>query len=159
MPKDARKFNVDNVRVQKILGGAITDSQVIHGMVVIRGVETSIHDVKKARIAVFNASIEMVAGETKGTVLLKNAEELLSYTKGEEDQFEKFVKGLAEAGINVVVGSGAISEMALHFFEKYKIMTIKIMSKWELKRIAKSVGAVAVVKLGTPLPEEIGHAD
>jgi len=33
------------------------------------------------------------------------------------------------------------------------------MSKWELKRIAKAVGASAVVKLGTPLPEEIGHAD
>jgi T-complex protein 1 subunit theta len=33
------------------------------------------------------------------------------------------------------------------------------MSKWEIKRIAKSVGAQAIVKLGTPTPEEIGHAD
>ena len=33
------------------------------------------------------------------------------------------------------------------------------MSKWELKRIAKSVGAIAVVKLGTPTPEELGYAD
>ena len=33
------------------------------------------------------------------------------------------------------------------------------MSKWELKRIAKSVGATAVVKLGTPTPEELGYAD
>lgn len=32
------------------------------------------------------------------------------------------------------------------------------MSKWELKRIAKSVGATAVVKLGTPSPEELGFA-
>ena len=83
----------------------------------------------------------------------------MTYTKGEEDQFEKFVKGLAEAGINVVIGSGSISEMALHFFEKYKIFTLKLMSKWELKRIAKSVGASAIVKLGTPTPEEIGHAE
>lgn len=72
---------------------------------------------------------------------------------------EVFVKGLAEAGINVVVGSGSISEVALHFFEKYKILTIKIMSKFELKRIAKSVGASAVVKLATPSPEEIGTAN
>ena len=49
--------------------------------------------------------------------------------------------------------------MALHYFEKYKIMTIKLMSKWELKRLAKSVGASAVVKLGTPTPEELGYAD
>jgi len=69
------------------------------------------------------------------------------------------VKGLAEAGINVVVGSGSISEVALHFFEKYKMMVLKIMSKWELKRIASSVGAAAIVKLGTPTPEEIGRAN
>lgn len=40
---------------------------------------------------------------------MKTADELLNYTKGEEDKFEEFVKGLADAGINVVVGSGSIS--------------------------------------------------
>ena len=90
---------------------------------------------------------------------MKNADELLDYTKGEEVQFEKFIAGLAEAGINVVIGSGSISEMALHFFEKYRIFVLKLMSKWELKRIAKSVGAIAIVKLGTPTPEELGYAD
>ena len=159
MPREPKRFNVDNIRVSKILGGSVKDSQVVHGMVVMRNTETSIHHVKDARIAIFNTSIEMNQGETKGTVLLKNADELLNYTTGEEDQFEGFVKGLAEAGINVVVGSGSISELALHYFEKYKIMTIKIMSKWEIKRIAKSVGASAVVKLGTPTPEELGSAN
>ena len=158
MPTDSHKFNVDAVRVQKILGGTINDSVVIHGMVVLRGSETTIHDIKNAKIAVFNTSIEMQQGETKGTVLLKNAEDLLNYTKGEESQFEKFIQGLAEAGVNVVIGSGSISELALHFFEKYKIFVLKLMSKWELKRIAKSVGAVAVVKLSTPTPEELGFA-
>jgi len=91
--------------------------------------------------------------------LLKNADDLLNYTSGEEDKFEGFVKGLAEAGVNVVVGSGSMSELAIHYFEKYKIMALKIMSKWELKRIAKAVGASPVVKLGTPTPEELGYAD
>lgn len=159
MPDNPTRFNVDQVRVQKILGGTINDSQVIHGMVVLRGSETTIHHALKAKIAIFNTSIEMQQGETKGTVLLKNAEDLLSYTKGEEEQFERFIQGLAEAGVTVVIGSGSISELALHYFEKYKIFTLKLMSKWELKRIAKSVGAVAVVKLGTPTPEELGYAD
>jgi T-complex protein 1 subunit theta len=159
MPTDHRKFNVDSVRVQKILGGTIMDSRVIHGMVVTRGSETTIHEIKNAKIAVFNTSIEMQQGETKGTVLLKSADDLMNYTRGEENQFEGFIKGLAEAGVNVVIGSGSISELALHFFEKYKMFVLKLMSKWELKRIAKSVGAVAVVKLSTPTPEELGYAD
>ena len=101
----------------------------------------------------------MQTGDTKGTVLLKNADDLLNYTRGEEELFEKFIIGLAEAGVNVVIGSGAISELAVHFFEKYKIFVLKMMSKWELKRIAKSVGAIAVVNLATPTPEELGYAN
>lgn len=84
MPDDSAKFNVDQVRVQKILGGSINDSVVIHGMVVLRGSETTVQEVKNAKIALFNTSIEMQQGETKGTVLLKSAEDLLTYTRGEE---------------------------------------------------------------------------
>jgi T-complex protein 1 subunit theta len=150
---------MDNIRVQKILGGSINDSEVIHGMVCIRQSETSVHRANDAKIAVFNANIEMQQGETKGTILFKNADELENYSKSEEDKFEQFIKGLADAGIKVVVGSGSISEIAVHFFEKYKIMAIKIMSKFELKRIARAVGAVPIVNLGTPSPEETGYAD
>ena len=45
MPENPIKFNVDNVRVQKILGGTIHDSQVIHGMVCMRGSETTVTSV------------------------------------------------------------------------------------------------------------------
>lgn len=159
MPENATKFNIDNVRVQKILGGGIFDSEVVHGIVCVRGSETSIKSVGEAKVAVFNTNIEMQSGETKGTVLLKNADDLLNYTKSEEDIFEQFIKGLAEAGINVVVGSGSMSELAVHFFNKYGILAIKIMSKWELKRIARAVGATPIVKLETPKPDELGRAD
>ena len=128
-------------------------------MVITRGSETSVKQATKCKVAVFNTNIEMQQGETKGTVLLKNADDLLNYTKGEEDMFEDFIKKLAEAGVQVVVGSGSMSELAIHFFEKYGILAVKIMSKWELKRIARAVGATPIVKLTTPAPEEMGYAD
>lgn len=86
----SRKKNliVDNIRVQKVLGGAIYDSEVVRGMVVLRQSETTVHKVEKAKVAVFNANIEMNQGETKGTVLFQNADQLESYTKSEEDHFE-----------------------------------------------------------------------
>lgn len=76
MPKGSKKLHVDNIRVQKVLGGGIHDSEVVHGMVCIRQSETSIHRVTKAKVAVFNTNIEMQQGETKGTILLTSAEEL-----------------------------------------------------------------------------------
>jgi T-complex protein 1 subunit theta len=62
----------------------------------MRQSETSITSVENAKIAVFNTAIEMQTGETKGTVLIKNAEDLVNYTKGEENQMENFVKALAD---------------------------------------------------------------
>lgn len=59
MPTNTSKFNVENVRVQKILGGGSYDSLVVHGIVVIRGSETSVRHVKNAKVAVYNTNIEM----------------------------------------------------------------------------------------------------
>ncbi len=159
MPKNVKNFNVDNIRVQKIIGGSINDSTVVHGIVVLRQSETSIHHVTNAKVAVFNTNIEMQQGETKGTILLKNAEDLLAYTKSEEDKMEAFIKKVAEAGVNVVVATGAYSDISLHFLEKYHIMALKIMSKFEVKRIAKTTGASLLVKLDAPMPDEIGTAE
>lgn len=128
-------------------------------MLITRGSETSHKSAAKCKVAVYNTNIEMQQGETKGTVLMRNADDLLNYTSGEEEAFEKFIKGLAEAGIAVVVCTGSMSELAVHFFEKYKIVAIKIMSKWELKRVGRAVGATPIVKLVTPTPDELGFAD
>jgi T-complex protein 1 subunit theta len=68
--------------------------------------------------------------ETKGTVLIQNAKELLNYSKGEEELAEKFVAQLVNANINVVVSGGSVSDIVLHFMDKYKIMVVKILSKF-----------------------------
>ena len=57
LPKSGKRLNIENVRVQKILGGGIGDSEVIHGHVVTRQSETSIHRVTNAKVAVFNATL------------------------------------------------------------------------------------------------------
>lgn len=41
--------------------------------------------------------------------------------------------------MNVVVVGGNITEIMKHYLEKYKVMIIRIMSKWELRRLAKSL--------------------
>ena len=158
MPEETKEFNVENIRVTKILGGSLNNSEVIHGMCVIRGSETSIHKVENARVAVFNNPLESDSGDTKGTVLLKTADELKNYTKGEEEVMEKFVKKLVDAEINVVISGGSISEICLHYMEKYGIMLLRIHSKFETKRIASSLGGAILVRLDAPTEEEVGTA-
>ena len=47
----------------------------------------------------------------------------------------------------------------LHYLEKYKILLLKITSKFELRRICRAINATALVRLGGPVEEEIGYAD
>lgn len=159
VPSKAETFNVDNIRVAKILGGSLIDSQVIHGLVVARNCETAINKAENCKIAIYNCPLETQTAETKDTVLFKSADELMNYNKSEEDFMEKLIKDIVDSGVKVVIAGGNISDMALHYFERYRIMVFRIMSKFELRRIAKAVGGTPLVRLGAPTKEEIGFAD
>ena len=159
LDSDSKIFDSDNVRVAKISGSSFQDSFLIKGLVALRGSDTSIIEIKNAKVAIYNCPIEANQGDTKGTVLLKTAEELMNYTKSEEETMDKFIKSIADTGVNVVICGGTCSDNALHFFEKYKIMIIKVLSKFEIKRFSKALGAPLLAKHGPPTPEEIGEAD
>jgi len=153
------KINVDNVRVCKMKGGSIHDSIVIKGMVVTRDTMGAVKLVENAKVAVFGCGIEASATEAKATVLIKDATELKNYNKSEEAMMEDAIRGIAESGAKVLIAGGSISEMAMHFIQRYKMMAIKIMSKFELRRICRAVGAKAIVRLGAPTPDEMGACD
>eukprot|EP00249_Psilotum_nudum_P010921 c22847_g1_i1 orf=498-2132(-) len=158
-PKNPANFNIDNVRVTKILGGGIHDCCVIRGMVLKNDAVGMIKHVKKAKIAVFGGGVDTVATETKGTVLIQHAEQLENYAKTEEAKIEELIKAVADSGATVIVSGAAVGEMALHFCERYKLMVLKISSKFELRRFCRTTGAVSQVKLCKPPLSELGFAD
>ncbi|KAG6507647.1 hypothetical protein ZIOFF_032998 [Zingiber officinale] len=226
-PKNPANFNVDNVRVAKLLGGGLHNSLVVRGMVLKGDTVGTIKRVEKAKtqtrqrvtilivlngippgvnciasgkggalggnspssaivapgttaaaavslqqrvqtrcgpvtsldIAVFAGGIDTSATETKGTVLIHTAEQLENYAKTEEAKVEELVKAVVDSGAKVVVSGAAVGDMALHFCERYKLMVLKISSKFELRRFCRTTGAVALLKLSQPNPDELGYAD
>merc|ERR1719473_1071276 len=123
-------------------------------MAVARGTNGVEKCKEKARVAVYANGIEMQGTETKGTVLLENADQLMNFTKGEEQRMEEFIKGVKDIGCDVVISGGAISDIALHYLNKYRILVLKIQSKFELQRFCRTVGATSIVRTGPPIPEE-----
>ncbi|RKO96642.1 T-complex protein 1, partial [Caulochytrium protostelioides] len=157
MPSNPAAFNVDSVRVVKILGGSIHHSTVVKGMVFGRQPEGTVKSVRDAKVAVFTCPLDISQTETKGTVLLHNAGELLDFSKGEERQLESALKELADAGVNVVVTGSGVGELAQHFLDRYNMLSIKVLSKFDLRRLCRVIGATALARLGAPLPEEMGR--
>ena len=71
LPKNPVNFNVDNVRVVKIMGGSLEQSRVIKGMVFGREPDGSVKKASRAKVGVFSCPIDISQTETKGTVLLR----------------------------------------------------------------------------------------
>ncbi|KAG5555565.1 hypothetical protein RHGRI_006269 [Rhododendron griersonianum] len=198
-PQNPANFNVDNVRVAKLLGGGLHDCTIVRGMVLKTDAVGYIQQVEKAKVVVFSGGVDTSATETKGTMQIHSAEQVNSrgswntdayliqillgwylsflyakfswrtlllaicvfllekYSKTEAAKVEELIKAVAESGAKVVVSGGAVGEMALHFCERYKLMVLKISSKFELQRFCRTTGAVAILKLGRPNPNDLGY--
>ncbi|KAK7364657.1 hypothetical protein VNO80_13397 [Phaseolus coccineus] len=158
-PKNPANFNVDNIRVAKLLGGGLHNSTVVQGMVLKSDAVGTVKQAEKAKVAVFAGGVDTSATETKGTVLIHTAEQLENYSKTEEAKIEELIKAVADSGAKVIVSGGAVGEMALHFCERYKLMVLKISSKFELRRFCRTTGSVAMLKLSQPNPDDLGYVD
>jgi len=159
VPVAQTSFNVDNVRVTKILGSGLMASEVVSGMVFKRSVESNVTKVEKCKIAVYTCPIDSTQTETKGTVLIKSAQELTDFSKGEEDLLEKQIKEIVDSGAKVVVSGGKIGDLALHYLNKYGLMAVRLTSKWDVRRLCRAVNATPLPKLTPPTAEELGYAD
>jgi len=151
--------NPDSVRVSKILGSNVAESRVIRGFVALRGSESTVTSAADAKITIFGCGIEASGTEAKGTVLMKNADDLKGYNKSEEKRMEETIKAIADTGCKVVLSGGTVSEMALHFIERYGLMCLRCPSKFDLRRLCTASGATALVRLGPATPDEMGHCD
>lgn len=159
-PKRPEAFNVDNVRVVKIMGSSLLNSEVVKGMVFPREPEGHVKDIKqKSKVVVFTCPIDISTTETKGTVLLHNAQEMLDFSKGEEQQLDAMCKEISDSGARVIVAGSSVGELALHYFNKYHILVLKVPSKFDVRRICQVCGATPLPRLGAPMPEEMGAID
>ena len=159
-PKRPQAFNVDNVRVVKIMGASLSSSQVIKGMVFPREPEGHVKNITtKSKVVVFNCPIDISTTETKGTVLLHNAQEMLDFSKGEEQQLDQMCKEISDSGVKVVVAGANVGELALHYFNRYGILVLRVPSKFDLRRVSQVCGATPLPRLGAPMPDEMGEVD
>lgn len=78
---------------------------------------------------------------------METADELMSFSTGEEAEIEAIVSALAKNGVTVVVAAGKFGDLYLHFLNKYKIMAVRLTSKFDLRRLCRNTGAQAQARV------------
>lgn len=159
-PNNPNSFNIDSIRVVKIMGSSLSNSEVVKGMVFPRQPEGSIKNIsEKSKVVVFSCPIDISTTETSSTVLLHNAEEMLNFSKDEENQLDQMCKEIKDAGVKVIIAGASVGELALHYFNKYEILVLKVPSKFDIRRVCQVCGATPLPRLGAPTPDETGEID
>lgn len=57
------------------------------------------------------------------------------------------LKSIVDTGVNVIVTGSAISDLALHFLNRFNVLVIKILSKFELRRLSRVCGATPLARM------------
>lgn len=153
------RLPIEAVRTVKLIGASVADSQLLSGYVAKSALETVLKSADDCKVAVYACGFEASSTEAKSTVLMKNADDLLNYNKTEERKMKEIVDGIAASGVKVVVTGGNLSDMALHFLDRNDMICLRVGSKWELRRLCQAVNATALVRLGAPTPDEMGHCE
>ena len=69
------------------------------------------------------------------------------------------MKEIANSGIKVIVAGSTVGELAMHYLNRFGIAVIKVLSKFELRRLCRVVNATPLARVGAPTPEEAGFVD
>jgi chaperonin GroEL (HSP60 family) len=108
--------DIDNITVEKKVGGSITDSQLIGGVVIDK---ERLHPnmpkkVVGARIALLDAAIEIEKTEVEAKIQIRSPDQLQAFLDQEETMLKAMVDKIVSTGANVLFVQKGIDDLAQH---------------------------------------------
>ena len=158
--KDDDEIDVDNVKVEKVVGGSVEQSELVEGVIIDkeRVHENMPYAVEDANIALLDTAIEVRETEIDAEVNVTDPDQLQQFLDQEEKQLKEMVDTLSEAGADVVFCQKGIDDMAQHYLAKEGILAVRRAKKSDMKRLARATGGTVVSNIDDITPEDLGFA-
>jgi len=152
--------DTDNITVEKKVGGGITDSQLVGGVVIDKD---RLHPnmpkkVTKAKIALLNAAIEIEKTEVDAKIQITSPDQLQAFLDQEETMLRDMVDRIASSGANVVFCQKGIDDLAQHFLAKVGIYTVRRVKKSDMEKLARATGGRVVTSIHELTSDDLGKA-
>jgi thermosome len=152
--------DIDNITVEKKVGGGISDSQIVHGMVIDK---ERLHPsmpkkVANARIALLNAAIEIEKTEVDAKIEITSPDQLQAFLDQEEVMLKDMVKRITDTGANVAFCQKGIDDLAQHFLAKANIYTVRRVKKSDMEKLARATGGRVVTSIHDLTANDLGKA-
>ena len=158
--EDGFKVDIDDIKVEKKAGEALTDTKLINGVVLDKEV---VHSgmpkrVEKAKIALIDSPLEIEKTEFDAKINIESPEQMDAFLKQEENMIKEMVEKLAAKGANVILCQKGIDDMAQHFLSRKNILAVRRVKKSDMEKLAKSTGGKLVTNLDDTTKKDLGYA-
>ena len=154
------KVDLDNIKIEKKVGGSVEDSELVEGVVLDKEV---VHPqmpkkVENAKILLLNTPIEVKETEIDAKIQITDPSQIEAFLKQEERILREMVEKIKKTGANVVITQKGIDDLAQHFLAKEGIMAIRRVKKSDMEKLAKATGAKILNSLDDVKEEDLGYA-
>ncbi len=159
--KGKYKVDTDDIQVIKKQGGSVTDTEMIHGIIIDKEV---VHtgmpkSVKNARIALIDSAIEVKKTEVDAKIEITDPSQLNAFLQEEENMLKGMVQTIKKSGANVVFCQKGIDDLAQHFLAKEGIYVVRRVKKSDMEKLSKSTGGTIITKLDELVKGDLGAAE
>lgn len=150
---DIKKY----IKVEKIPGGQLEDSQVLKGVMINKDVIAPgkmRRKIVNPQIILLDCPLEYKKGENQTNAELVREEDWLVLLKMEEEYIENLCAQILKFKPDLVITEKGLSDLACHYLSKGGVSAIRRLRKTDNNRIAKACGAVIVNR-----PDELQESD
>ncbi|MCW4021110.1 MAG: thermosome subunit beta [Candidatus Bathyarchaeota archaeon] len=154
------KVDIDDIKVEKKAGEALTDTKLINGIVLDKEV---VHPgmpkrVEEARIALLDTALEIEKTEFDAKINIESPEQMDAFLKQEESMLKEMVKKLISKGASVVLCQKGIDDLAQHFLARKDILVARRIKKSDMEKLARATGGKVVTNLDDLAKSDLGYA-
>src|SRR5579863_295501 len=154
------KADIDNVKVEKKPGGALTDTQLIKGIVLDKEVVHSgmPRRIDEAMIALVNSALEIEKTEFSAEIRINDPQQMQQFMDEESSILKGMVDKVKTSGATVLVCQKGIDDLAQHFLAKAGILAVRRVKESDMGKLAKATGARIVTNLEDLTAKDLGYA-
>merc|ERR1712066_917689 len=151
-PAKTDTVNLKDIKVIKKLGGTVDDTELIEGLVFQEKAAGSVKKVEKAKVGLIQFQVSPPKTDMDNQVVVSDYAAMDRVLREERAYILNIVKQIKKAGCNVLliqksILRDALSDLAVHFFDKMKIMVVKDIEREDIDHVCKTLGCRPIASL------------
>ncbi|XP_017797695.1 PREDICTED: T-complex protein 1 subunit delta [Habropoda laboriosa] len=158
--------DLNNIKVIKKLGGTVEDTELVEGLIFTQK-SCNVNGprrIEKAKIGLIQFCISPPKTDMDHNVIVSDYAAMDRVLKEERAYILNIVKQIKKAGCNVLLVQksilrDAVSDLAIHFLDKIKVMVIKDIEREDIPFVCKTLGCRPIASLDHFVAENLVNAE